>query len=132
MTRRYLLDTNHAGEIFKESGKFPAIQNGTSLEVSLCYPGVGELWFMVYNSARVHENRERMRQFLANYYIYPFDDHAAKEFGAIQAELLRSGRKIKHMDMQLAAIARANNLTVLTADKHFHYVHGITCENWLS
>jgi predicted nucleic acid-binding protein len=34
-------------------------------------------------------------------------------------------------DAQIAAVARPHGLTVLTADRHFHFVDGVTTANWL-
>jgi predicted nucleic acid-binding protein len=34
-------------------------------------------------------------------------------------------------DAQIAAVARLHGLTVLTADRHFHFVDGVTTANWL-
>lgn len=44
----------------------------------------------------------------------------------------RGGRKIPPIDAQIAAIARVHSLVVLTADRHFERVDGITVENWLA
>lgn len=42
------------------------------------------------------------------------------------------GRPIPDVDVQIAAIARANQLVLLTADAHFEQVSGLQVENWLS
>lgn len=56
---------------------------------------------------------------------------AAEEYGKIQAEQKAKGRPVPPPDAQIAAVARKNNLTILTADKHFDYIDGIMVENWL-
>ena len=53
------------------------------------------------------------------------------EYGRIKAELRRKGRPIPPIDMQIAAIDRVNDLTVLTADLHFSYIDGLATETWL-
>ena len=134
MIQSYLLDTNHAGELLKASGKvqFPPSIDEKNVLLSLCYPGIGELWFMVYNSRMVSQNAAQLRRFLTQYIIFEFDARAAEEYGAIQTEVLKRGHQIKPLDIQIAAIARANNLVVLTGDKHFSYIPGIKHANWLA
>lgn len=130
----YLLDTNHAGEVLKkESGglKFPGSKAGENIQLTLCYPSVAELWFMVHNSCRVSANIVSLRFFLTCFPIYSFDGRAAEEFGVISAQLRKLGRPIKAVDTQIAAIARVNGLTVLTADRHFSFIPGVKYESWL-
>src|SRR4051812_39934093 len=54
------------------------------------------------------------------------------EFGRVRAELRASGRPIPMFDILIAAIARANGLTVVTADAHFNAVAGLGVKDWLS
>ena len=54
------------------------------------------------------------------------------EYGRIRTELRQKGRPIPDIDIQIAAIARVNDLVVLTADKHFFNIGGLHVENWLT
>jgi predicted nucleic acid-binding protein len=36
------------------------------------------------------------------------------------------------LDAQIAAVARQQGLTVLTADRHFDYIDDLDVENWLA
>src|SRR5438552_1426038 len=49
---------------------------------------------------------------------------------AESAELRRAGRPIPDVDAQIAAIARSNGLTLLSADVHFGFVSGLVVEDW--
>ena len=53
------------------------------------------------------------------------------DFGKIKAELRRKGRPIGDIDVQIAAIARVNRLTILSADAHFAFIDNLRVENWL-
>lgn len=128
----FLLDTNHADKLLKRQSARLRIETLGSGLISLCRPSVGELWFMIYLSRRVEENRRDLLSVLAAWPILEFDASAAEEFGRIMAEQRRKGRRIPPMDAQIAAIARIHSLTILTADKHFDYVDGISVENWLA
>lgn len=130
---RYLLDTNHAGAILRNNQAFLSrLANLTSAELGLCMPSIGELWFMVHNSAQAATNRLRLEALLPWFKVYPFDHSAADEFGLLRADLRRRGTPIPPIDVQIAAIARVEGLTLLTADKHFAQITGLSIENWLT
>ena len=59
--------------------------------------------------------------------LLPFDDRAADEFEELQKARVRIGT----MDLRIAAIALANNATVLTRNlSDFRRVPGLNCEDW--
>ena len=129
---RYLLDTNHASAVFKKQldlAAHPKRQKDDQFGISL--PSIGELWFMVYNSSRIDQNTARLTQVLSDFSFWPFDEKAAIEFGRMAAETRRAGRGLAGIDCQIAAIARSNQLTLLTDDKDFGLLRGVKLENWL-
>ena len=64
--------------------------------------------------------------------VFPFDENAAEEYGRLRAYLEAQGTPIGHPDTQIAAIALANDLTVVTGNvRHFQRVPGLAVENWL-
>jgi tRNA(fMet)-specific endonuclease VapC len=61
----------------------------------------------------------------------PFDDRAAEHCGEIRALLAREGRPIGPYDLQIAAIARAAGLILVTRNvSEFTRVPNLTIENW--
>jgi tRNA(fMet)-specific endonuclease VapC len=130
----YLLDTNHAGALVKQDVSFRArlgrLQAADTIR--LCRPSVGELWYMVLNSARVAENRATLEAMLRALGVVEFDAASAEEYGRIRVELRKAGRPLPAIDVQVAAVARAHGLTVLTSDAHFANVEGLAVENWLT
>jgi tRNA(fMet)-specific endonuclease VapC len=128
----YLLDTNHASRLFGDDQQLWArVRAAPDAEFSFCRPSVGELWFMVLNSARVEQNRAKLEGLLRRFRIWELNEAAAFEYGAIRVELRRKATPIPQIDTQIAAIARVNDLTVLSADSHFSKVQGLRVENWL-
>lgn len=93
-------------------------------------PSIGELWYMVHNSNHVAENARNLRRILRQLNIWPFDMNEAEEFGRIRVELERRGRPIPGIDVQIAAIARVNEMTVLSADRHFSFIPNVSVEDW--
>jgi tRNA(fMet)-specific endonuclease VapC len=65
--------------------------------------------------------------------VLPYDHEAAEVYGSIRAELERRGEPLEHPDLQIAAIALARDLTLVTGDtRHFDRVPGLRVENWLA
>lgn len=130
--RPLLLDTNHAGSLLRDNQQLWArLRSDDDAEFAFCRPSIGELWFMVFNGTRVVDNRAKLEGMLRRFKVWEFDALAAQEFGQIRAELRRAGTPLPQIDVQIAAIARVNGLTLLTADRHFKAVQGLKVENWL-
>ena len=130
---RFLLDTNHASAIWRNDSRM-GIRLSSELdpELGLCSPSIGELWFMVFKSARAESNRIKMEVFIQRFAFWEFDYPSTIEFGRIRTELHRKGRPIPSIDIQIAAIARTNDLVLLTSDKHFIEIEQLKTQNWLS
>lgn len=130
----YLIDTNHACAFM--NNEQPVTEHITRLAKSgerfyLCMTVIGELYFAVYASVQRHRNLINLEHLLDRIAILSFDLAAAKEYGHIRTELKTKGRPIPGADVQIAAVARLHNLTVLSADHHLTYVDGLQVENWL-
>ena len=111
----YLLDTNAAIALMKGH---PAVKSHVrrvgQRQLRICATVEGELWFGVAKSVRVAENTERLLQLLAWLPSLPFNGEATRRFGEIRAHLARQGTPIGPYDLQIAAIALAADLTVVT------------------
>ncbi|MBI3206026.1 MAG: type II toxin-antitoxin system VapC family toxin [Myxococcales bacterium] len=65
--------------------------------------------------------------------ILPYDTHAAEVHGAERARLERLGRAPTFADGQMAGVAIANALILVTANaKDFARFDGLAVENWLA
>ena len=129
----YLLDTNHASWLMAQKDSLvarlrQAQADGDRFGISVTV--LGELYYAVYASQRRAEDLHRLQSLVGTLLLWPFDTLAAEEFGRIQAEQKAKGRPIPPLDAQIAAVARVSNLVLLTDDKHFTFVDGITVDNW--
>ena len=129
----YLLDTNHASWLLAQQEAVvtrirQAQAAGDHFGISVTV--LGELYYAVYASQRRAENLRRLQSLVGALLLWPFDALTAEEFGRVQAEQKAKGRPIPPLDAQIAAVARINNLTLLTDDKHFTFVDGIIVDNW--
>jgi tRNA(fMet)-specific endonuclease VapC len=62
---------------------------------------------------------------------FPFDDHAADEYGRLRAQLARQGTPIGPNDLMIASIALAHRTTLVTHNTHeFSRVPGLPIVDW--
>ena len=71
------------------------------------------------------------QKFLNNFVSLPFDDAAATIFGEIRSSLAAKGTPIGPYDLQIAAIALANNLILVTHNtREFSRIADLKLEDW--
>jgi tRNA(fMet)-specific endonuclease VapC len=129
----FLLDTNVCIRILNGSSDavVAALRRVSPSSVRLCSVVLAELVFGARNSSRVEQNLRTIERFRAPFLSLPFDDAAAEHYGAIRAELSRGGTPIGPNDLMIAAIARANDLTLVTHNvSEFGRVTGLRIEDW--
>jgi tRNA(fMet)-specific endonuclease VapC len=65
--------------------------------------------------------------------ILPFDRESARIFGRIKAEIEQKGLPRFEADLQIAAVAIANNLTLVSGNtRHYSGIPGLRVENWIA
>src|SRR5436190_1299333 len=90
------------------------------IRVGVAMPIVGELFAGAENSQTRDKNLRILNRNINDLGIWPYDRAAAEEFGRIFAYLLRTGRLMQQVDIQIAAIAFAlGSTTVVTYDSDF-------------
>ena len=63
--------------------------------------------------------------------LLPVDQSVAEIYAEMRDDLQSRGKKVAHMDLLIAATAKANNLTVATLNvKDFEIMNGVTVEDW--
>ena len=131
--KRYLFDTNHISSLFKPNSPLTEkIRTATNTKFGISTSTLAELWYMVYKSQRFPQNVQQLQELLDAHAYYAFDQHAAEKFGQLKTRLRRSGRNVADVDLQIAAVALTNDLTLLTADQAFANVPDLISENWLA
>ena len=100
-------------------------------EVAICDVVKYELYYGAYKSSRQSENLDTLREFFSEIVSLPFDGQAAAICGNIRAQLANRGTPIGAYDLQIAAIALANHLILVTHNiDEFSRVEGLTIEDW--
>jgi tRNA(fMet)-specific endonuclease VapC len=90
-----------------------------------------ELYYGAYRSAQRDRNLEILQRFFIQFNIIHLDSEAAIIAGRIRAELAARGTPIGPYDVQIAAIALANGLILVTHNTgEFTRVNGLQIEDW--
>ncbi len=87
---------------------------------------VGELMYGAYNSARQEQNLARVERMQNLLGYLPCDFDTARLYGRIKAELRRKGKPIPDNDIWIAAAAIQYGLTLVTRDRHFDFIDGLS------
>jgi len=100
-------------------------------EIALCDVVKAELYYGAYKSNRRDNNLTLFENFFREFVSLPFDARAAKIYGLLRSELELRGTPIDPYDLQIAAIALANNLILVTHNtREFNRVDGLQFEDW--
>lgn len=129
----YLLDTNTWLEYFKRRTTAVATRIASTRlsDIRLCSIVVAELTHGAYKSSRTAENLQLLEGIQKDFASLPFDDNAANTYGQIRAELERKGTPIGPNDLMIAAIALANDVTLVTHNtREFARVTSLKIEDW--
>lgn len=130
---RYLLDTNIAIALLKENPiVLQHVRRVGQSSLILCAPVEAELWYGVAKSAQQERNRARLLTLLEWLPNLAFAGLATQKFGEIRALLSSQGTPIGPYDLQIAAIAIAHDLTLVTHNtREFARVPNLKLEDWL-
>lgn len=129
----YLLDTNVF--IMYLKGRSQNINNHIdNLEpekIAVCSVVKAELFYGSMKSNNPKKNLNLQKSFLSQFVSLPFDDSCAEIYGKIRADLAKAGTPIGSNDIQIAAIALANNLILVTHNvREFSRIDGLKFEDW--
>ena len=130
---RYLLDTNVC--VMYLNGRSALVRDRLlstpSDDMAVCSVVKAELFYGAFRSNDPARTLERQQAFLSRFVSLSFEDEAALLAGQIRAQLAGAGTPIGSYDLQIAAIALANNLTLITHNtREFERVDGLPLEDW--
>lgn len=100
-------------------------------QITLCDVVKAELYYGACKSARREANMALLETLFAGFVSFAFDGEAARIFGDIRADLARKGTPIGPYDLQIAAIALANDCVLITHNTaEFSRIAGLKLEDW--
>ena len=130
---QWLLDTNAWISLLKSASsalvqRLAQRQDG---EVLLCSVVKAELWHGAHKYANREIRLTRLGELFARHRSLPFDDQAAWHYAEIRHHLETRGEVIGPNDLKIAAICRANQVRLVTANiREFQRVPDLEVEDW--
>lgn len=130
---KYLLDTNVCirymnGTSEKVRQKLASLR---PIDIVVCSVVRAELFYGVYKSTNSEKNLARLQQFLNSLSSLPFDEKATEIYGQLRAKLEKMGKPIGPYDLQIASIAVAYHLILVTHNVgEFNRIEKLKIEDW--
>ena len=132
MASLYMLDTNAASHFIRGDRPALTLKFRSTDRQFLCISAIteAELLFGVANKPAATRLGSLVIKFLNEIRSEPWTTLEAQTYADLRAELQRSGKTLSLMDSLIAAHALTLGATLITADKAFLMVDGLTVENW--
>ena len=100
-------------------------------EIFLCSIVYTELCYGAYKSQQTERNLQLVEQLFQKFTSLPFEQMAGRIAGHIRTSLEAQGTPIGSNDLLIAAIAIANNLTLVTHNvREFSRISDLRYEDW--
>jgi len=135
---KYLVDTNIISEATKPKPSTAILDKlqRHRHEMGICVSIWHELLFGLYRLPASYK-REKLERYLYQVVhqlpILPYDLKAAEWYAQERARLVRMGRIPPFIDGQIAAMAKVNQLILVTANvSDYAFFEGIAIENWFN
>ena len=130
---RFLIDTNVWIVYLKnrDTTVRDRLEGTEPSEVAVCSVVRAELLHGACKYGNPDARREKIERTIGIYRSFPFDDAASPIYASIRHHLELRGELIGGNDLMIAAIALANNLTVVTNNiSEFGRVPGLKVQDW--
>jgi len=130
----HLLDTNICSAYLKRPGslahRFTQHHGGLAIPTLV----LAELYTWAYRREQPEVLLHLIEDdFLADVAVLDFDLAAARQFGQCRARTLSTGTVVNPVDLMIASVALAHDLTLVTHNvKHFADIPGLRVEDWLA
>ena len=131
----YLLDTNIISYWMRGDPQLiNKIKNYSPSDLSLSTITLAEIYYGIEKSPIKKKGRRLKIEYIKSELdIFPFNEQAAIKYGAIRAALEKLGKPISERDTQIASIALANKLCIVTHNtKEFGRIPKLKVEDWTS
>lgn len=129
--KRYLLDTNIVSHLIKEHPVVSQrIVNMPMASLGISVITEAELYYGLAKRPEAKRLDLVVEEFLKRVDVLPWDSTIAKNYGYIRAEMERQGKNLAPLDLLIGAHALSLNAVLVTNDKAFYQVGGLTIEDW--
>ena len=128
---RYLLDTNMVSCVFRRQGE--AAQRLAAQKVGTVFLSAVTEAELCYGIARnpVPRLEVAVRELLMRVEVLPWTSEVAKIYGRLRADLEIAGITVARHDLQIAAHAWQQKMTLVSHDRIFTRMPELAVEDWL-
>ena len=129
----YLLDTNVCIVYLKglNNNLKQTLESHNLRDIVVCSVVKAELFYGAIKSQKSQQNLIQQQIFLSRFISLPFDDRCTKIYGEIRTRLEKAGTPIGPYDLQIASIAIANDLILVTHNvAEFQRISELNIEDW--
>lgn len=130
----FLLDTNIISYWMRgHQALMHRIRSHSPRDLAISTITLAEIYYGIEKSpVKKKERRAKIEQIRSNLVIHPFDELAAAEYALVRSQLEKKGIVIGERDLQIASIALANGLCVVTHNvREFNRVRKLKVEDWV-
>lgn len=124
-----ILDTNGLSALAEGEPTLDSILREAA-HVAIPVIVLGEYRYGISHS-RYRKHYERwLSEYLSSFRILDVDERTTVFYSAVRTELKKAGTPIPSNDIWIAALCRQQSLPLLSRDRHFDAVRGITRLEW--
>jgi predicted nucleic acid-binding protein len=124
-----ILDTNGLSALAEgESALEPILRKAAEIAIPVIV--LGEYRYGISQSRNRTQYERWLADYLPSFRILDVDERTAISYSAVRAELRQAGTPIPSNDVWIAALCRQHSLPLLSRDRHFDAVSGITRLAW--
>lgn len=128
---RYMLDTNTLSYLVQGNPAVAQRVVATPM-ATLCMSSIteGELLFGLAKRPAARKLHAVVQELLRRVDVLPWDHTAAERYGVIRAEMTTRGKILAPLDLLIATHALSIGAVLVTSDKAFAQVPGLSVEDW--
>ena len=124
-----ILDTNGLSALAEgEPGLEPLLRRAAQVAIPVIV--LGEYRYGISQSRNQLQYEQWLAEYLPSFRILDVDERTTISYSAVRRELKKAGTPIPSNDVWIAALCRQHALPLLTRDRHFDAVSGITRLDW--
>ena len=129
--KQYMLDTNTVSHLVKEHPSVARRVVATPI-TSLCISVIteGELLFGLAKRPDAKQLHIVVGELLRRLDVLPWDSAVAERYVTLRANMERQGKILSPLDLLIATHALAVGAVLVTNDRAFDQVVGLSIENW--
>ncbi|MGD0929494.1 MAG: type II toxin-antitoxin system VapC family toxin [Candidatus Korobacteraceae bacterium] len=124
-----ILDTNALSAFAEGDGTLEPILR-TAAQVAIPVIVLGEYRYGISQSRHRKHYERWLDEYLPEFRVLDVDERTTIFYSAVRAELKKAGTPIPANDVWIAALCRQHSLPLISRDRHFDAVRGITRLVW--